>query len=147
MVSALGRPKAFAAWKRRHACIRRSSASVWRCVSLADICLVPQMFNARRFDTDLSAFPTLVAISTHLESLPAFAAARPGSSAGRGERSRSDPHAGSSGSDSRPKMASRSAIAARIVAPMDDILGLDRARSIAPASVAIRASTANSSSQ
>jgi maleylacetoacetate isomerase len=46
-------------------------------ISVADICLVPQMFNARRFDTDLSAFPTLVAISTHLESLPAFAAARP----------------------------------------------------------------------
>jgi maleylacetoacetate isomerase len=46
-------------------------------VSVADICLVPQMFNARRFDTDLSAFPTLVAISNHLESLPAFAAARP----------------------------------------------------------------------
>ena len=46
-------------------------------VSLADICLVPQMFNARRFKTDLSSFPTLVAISTHLETLPAFAAARP----------------------------------------------------------------------
>jgi maleylacetoacetate isomerase len=46
-------------------------------VSIADICLVPQMFNAYRFDTDLSAFPTLVAISTHLESLTAFAAARP----------------------------------------------------------------------
>lgn len=46
-------------------------------VSLADICLVPQMFNARRFETDLSAFPTLVAISRHLESLPQFAAARP----------------------------------------------------------------------
>jgi len=46
-------------------------------VSLADICLVPQVFNARRFAVDLSPFPTLVAISTHLESLPAFAAARP----------------------------------------------------------------------
>lgn len=46
-------------------------------VTMADICLVPQVFNARRFATDLSAFPTLVAISTHLESLPAFAAARP----------------------------------------------------------------------
>jgi maleylacetoacetate isomerase/maleylpyruvate isomerase len=45
--------------------------------SIADVCLVPQMFNARRFATDVSAFPTLVAISTHLESLPAFAAARP----------------------------------------------------------------------
>jgi maleylacetoacetate isomerase len=46
-------------------------------VSLGDICLVPQIFNARRFCVDLSPFPTLVAISTHLESLPAFAAARP----------------------------------------------------------------------
>jgi len=46
-------------------------------VSLADICLVPQMFNARRFHVDVSSFPTLVAISAHLESLPAFAAARP----------------------------------------------------------------------
>lgn len=46
-------------------------------LSLADICLAPQMFNARRFDTDLTAFPTLAGISSHLESLPAFAAARP----------------------------------------------------------------------
>jgi maleylacetoacetate isomerase len=46
-------------------------------LSMADICLVPQMFNARRFETDLTPFPTLVAISTHLESLPAFATARP----------------------------------------------------------------------
>jgi maleylacetoacetate isomerase len=46
-------------------------------VSLADVCLVPQMFNARRFKTDLTPFPTLTSISTHQESLPAFAAARP----------------------------------------------------------------------
>ena len=46
-------------------------------VSLADVCLVPQMFNARRFKTDLTPFPTLAGISAHLESLPAFAAARP----------------------------------------------------------------------
>jgi len=46
-------------------------------VSLADICLVPQMYNARRFETDLKPFPKLVAISTYLESLPEFAAARP----------------------------------------------------------------------
>ena len=46
-------------------------------LSMADICLVPQMFNARRFETALTPFPTLVAISTLLESLPAFAAARP----------------------------------------------------------------------
>lgn len=46
-------------------------------LSLADICLVPQMYNARRFNVDLAPYPTLVAISTHLESWPAFAAARP----------------------------------------------------------------------
>lgn len=46
-------------------------------VSIADVCLVPQMFNARRFKTDLTPFPTLVAVSAHLESLPTFAAAKP----------------------------------------------------------------------
>lgn len=46
-------------------------------VSLADICLVPQIYNARRFECDLGPYPTLVAISTHLESLAPFAAARP----------------------------------------------------------------------
>jgi maleylacetoacetate isomerase len=46
-------------------------------VTIADICLVPQVFNARRFETDLTPFPTLTAISVHLESLPEFAAARP----------------------------------------------------------------------
>ena len=46
-------------------------------VSMADTCLVPQLFNARRFKVDVSSYPTLVAIGTHLESLPAFAAARP----------------------------------------------------------------------
>jgi maleylacetoacetate isomerase len=46
-------------------------------VTLADVCLVPQIYNARRFDTDLSPFPTLVAIGDSLAKLPAFAAARP----------------------------------------------------------------------
>ena len=46
-------------------------------LSLADVLLVPQVYNARRFDTDLSGFPTLVAISTHLEAHPAFETARP----------------------------------------------------------------------
>jgi maleylacetoacetate isomerase/maleylpyruvate isomerase len=46
-------------------------------VSLADIYLVPQMYNARRFNCDLGAYPTLRSISAHLESLPAFARAAP----------------------------------------------------------------------
>jgi maleylacetoacetate isomerase/maleylpyruvate isomerase len=46
-------------------------------LSLADVLLVPQMLNARRYQSDLSPFPTLVGICAHLEALPAFAAARP----------------------------------------------------------------------
>src|SRR4051794_29035682 len=46
-------------------------------VSMADVLLVPQMFNARRFEVDLSPYPKLLQISQHLESLPEFAAARP----------------------------------------------------------------------
>ena len=46
-------------------------------VTMADVCLVPQMYNARRFKVDVSACPTLVAVCAHLEALPAFAAARP----------------------------------------------------------------------
>lgn len=45
--------------------------------TLADACLLPQMFNARRFDQDLQPFPRLRAIAAHLEQLPAFAAASP----------------------------------------------------------------------
>jgi maleylacetoacetate isomerase len=46
-------------------------------LSMADVLLVPQMFNARRFKCNLEPYPTLVAISEHLETLPAFEAARP----------------------------------------------------------------------
>lgn len=46
-------------------------------LTLADVCLVPQIFNARRYKVDLTPFPTIEAISRHLESIPEFAAARP----------------------------------------------------------------------
>jgi maleylacetoacetate isomerase len=46
-------------------------------VTLADVCLVPQMFNARRFRCNVDPFPTLRAICTHLEGLPPFARAAP----------------------------------------------------------------------
>jgi maleylpyruvate isomerase len=45
--------------------------------SLADICLVPQMFNARRFNCDLSSIPRLVAVDAACRALPAFADAAP----------------------------------------------------------------------
>ncbi len=46
-------------------------------VTLADVCLVPQMYNARRFGVDLVEFPRLVAADSALNELPAFVAARP----------------------------------------------------------------------
>jgi maleylacetoacetate isomerase len=45
--------------------------------TLADICLVPQMFNARRFDVPLEAFPTLLRAEASANALPAFANAHP----------------------------------------------------------------------
>lgn len=46
-------------------------------VSVADICLVPQVWGARRVGVDLSACPTLVRIDAACAALPAFASARP----------------------------------------------------------------------
>ena len=46
-------------------------------VSMADLCLVPQVFNARRFDVPLGAFPRLVRIDASLRELGAFARAAP----------------------------------------------------------------------
>lgn len=44
---------------------------------LADICLVPQMFSADRFDIDLSPYPRLRAVRAACEALPTFADAAP----------------------------------------------------------------------
>ena len=44
---------------------------------LADICLVPQMYNARRFDLPLDGYPRLVAADAAAAALPAFADAHP----------------------------------------------------------------------
>ncbi|CCQ10970.1 Maleylacetoacetate isomerase [Pseudoalteromonas luteoviolacea B = ATCC 29581] len=46
-------------------------------VTLADICLIPQVFNALRFNVDMSQFPKLFAIYNHCNLLPAFDAAKP----------------------------------------------------------------------
>ena len=45
--------------------------------TLADICLIPQMYNARRFKLDLAPYPTLVAIDAHCTTLKPFADAAP----------------------------------------------------------------------
>lgn len=46
--------------------------------TLAEICVIPQMANARRFDMDLTPYPRLVEIDTAACALPAFEAAAPG---------------------------------------------------------------------
>ncbi|SKA61499.1 maleylacetoacetate isomerase [Enterovibrio nigricans] len=45
--------------------------------TLADICLVPQLFNARRFSIDLTPYPTLIEIEQRCQALPEFAKAHP----------------------------------------------------------------------
>ena len=49
--------------------------------TLADCCLVPQVFNARRFGVDLTAYPTIAAIVAACAALDAFAAAHPANQA------------------------------------------------------------------
>ena len=44
---------------------------------LADICLVPQLYNARRMELDLSGFPNLTRVEAAANAHPAFAAAAP----------------------------------------------------------------------
>jgi maleylacetoacetate isomerase len=46
-------------------------------ISIADICLVPQVYNARRVDIDLATYPRIAGIMAHLETNPAIAAAYP----------------------------------------------------------------------
>jgi maleylacetoacetate isomerase len=45
--------------------------------TLADICLIPQLGNARRYGCDLSKYPTILEIEKNCDALPAFADAAP----------------------------------------------------------------------
>ncbi len=45
--------------------------------TIADVCLVPQLANARRVDLDLAPYPTLLRIESACVALPAFADAAP----------------------------------------------------------------------
>jgi maleylacetoacetate isomerase len=46
-------------------------------LTLADICLVPQVYNAQRWGVDLAAFPRVAQIAAHAADVPAVAAAHP----------------------------------------------------------------------
>ena len=45
--------------------------------TLADLCLVPQVFNARRFEVDIAQFPVIVRIDAACMELDAFSSAAP----------------------------------------------------------------------
>jgi maleylacetoacetate isomerase len=46
-------------------------------VSLADVCLVPQVYSAKRFDVDMSQYPLISKITENCQALEAFALAIP----------------------------------------------------------------------
>jgi maleylpyruvate isomerase len=58
-------------------CASAGQFAVGEGVSLADVCLTPQLYNARRFGLDLAPFPTLVRVDANARALAAFAAAAP----------------------------------------------------------------------
>lgn len=45
--------------------------------SLADLCLVPQVYNARRWGVDMAAFPNVARVEAEVAALPEAAAAHP----------------------------------------------------------------------
>ena len=75
-----------AAWRRRwiaqgltavEALIAPGPFAFGAAPSLADICLVPQIYNARRFDVSLDACPRILAVEAACAAHPAFMEARP----------------------------------------------------------------------
>jgi glutathione S-transferase len=45
--------------------------------SLADVCLVPQVYNGRRYECDLAPYPTILRIDERCRQIEAFARAAP----------------------------------------------------------------------
>ena len=77
-----GSPRGSAAWKPT------SPAPAWPAefchgdsVTMADVCLVPQIFNAQRFDCPLGDYPLLTAIFERCMTLDAFRATQPSTQA------------------------------------------------------------------
>ena len=69
--------KGLAAVEARVAANRDARFCVGSHLTVADLCLVPQLYNARRFEVDLAAYPRCVAAEAHLATLPPFVAAHP----------------------------------------------------------------------
>jgi len=45
--------------------------------SIVECCLIPQVYNARRFEVDMSRYPRIAALDRLCAELPAFDAAQP----------------------------------------------------------------------
>ncbi len=45
--------------------------------TIADCCLIPQVYSAQRFEVDMTSYPRLKAVADHANEHPAFAAAHP----------------------------------------------------------------------
>jgi maleylacetoacetate isomerase/maleylpyruvate isomerase len=74
--------RSFEATLNQHKCF--GTFCLGESVTLADVCLVPQIANARRFRCPLDDFPRSVAIAEAAEKLPAFKAAHPSTQADAG---------------------------------------------------------------
>ena len=46
-------------------------------ITMADCCLIPQVYNANRFKVDMNQFPNITRIVQTLENIEAFVAAHP----------------------------------------------------------------------
>lgn len=56
---------------------RKKSVCYGSCVSLADICLIPQVYNAQRFGFSMEKYPLICEINDYCLTLPAFIEASP----------------------------------------------------------------------
>lgn len=61
----------------REAALQAGAFLVADAPSFADVCLVPQLYNARRYGVELAPYPTLLRIEARCQALPAFQAAEP----------------------------------------------------------------------
>ena len=69
---------ALAPWKRTVKALNsKGSYCFGDSLTMADICLIPQVYNARRFDCPLQGYPIICAIYDHCHQMPAFSAASP----------------------------------------------------------------------
>ena len=74
LVPPLDRSRASTRWRRM---IEPAPYAFGSEVTLADICLVPQVYNARRLKVPLDRFPKIVAVDAACAKLAAFDQARP----------------------------------------------------------------------